>query len=503
MKYKNHIFGWLSVPAFLLTVACTDNADLNNSGNSPEKGKNVVALTVSTEAATAFSRADNAFDFPHISDGTKADQLIYAVYREDVNGKLQLVTDYINESTGGVNVVNNATFPMTIELVMDPSDEFTVAFWAQSSECKAYDISDLTKVKVDYSKISNNYELGDAFCNIATVKGNDTGKKQVELRRPFAQINVGDAGWDYEAAAILNPNPRTYAKSSITLKGLAQYYNVLEGRTLTDSDLDAAKGEKAIYDGEVKFDMSYMPAFINLTSYDDSFDWDKLSYLPYSEEFGPKDDDDDPVFNSEIEEFLKLNLNGDSNDFASYIGYDTGMNLKENFDAHKLTDTEHFKYLSMCYVLVPVAKDEDNKVKGAVIDKLTFTVSDNSGKSLTLFTINQVPVQQNWRTNIISDKMFMAGEKFRLYIVPTYAGDFNNASGNNSGDSWNLWDNVEMNQKEDADGNLIWYVKDTDKPYGNPNDDFLGTDDNDGQYDDWDDIQDNPAQSQDPTQGNE
>lgn len=484
MTYKNKIFGLLSVSALMLTASCSDNADLIVPDNSELSGKTKITFMVNPQGAIAQSRAGGD-EFSHISDGTKADKLVYAVYRRDEKGAYQIVTDYLNVDQNGQNTINNAVFPVTIELVMDVTDEFTVAFWAQSSECEAYDTSNLAKVKVDYSKVTNNYELGDAFCNVATVKGNDTGNKIVELRRPFAQINVGDAGWDYEAAAVLKPNPRTYAKSSISMTGLAQYYNVLEGRTLTDEDLDVSKGEKALYEGTVTFNMAYMPAFINLTNYDANFDWSKLSYLPYSEEFGPKEDGS-AVYDAEIEEFLKIKWDGTENPYKSYLGYDADNSIIENFD-RGVHDTEHYKYLSMCYVLVPVSKDESGKVKGATINKLSFTVSDAEGKkNLRIFSLDNVPVQQNWRTNIVSDRMFMGDEKFKIFIVPTYAGDFNNASGSNEGSSKDNWNNVEMDYETDSNGNQVWYVKDVDKGYGNPNDDFNGYGDQDGQYDEWD-----------------
>ncbi|MCH5225431.1 MAG: hypothetical protein J1D77_05495 [Muribaculaceae bacterium] len=504
MKHKNHIFGWLSVPAFLLTVACSDNADMKVTDKNSFENKNRVILSLSTENGLAATRADES-PFSHISDGTKANKLVYAVYRKNDKGEFEIVTDYINESVNGLNVIEETTFPLTLEFVMDVEDEFTVALWAQNNQCKAFDTKDLTKVKVDYSKVTNNYELADAFCNIAVVKGSDTGVKEVKLRRPLAQINVGDAGWDYEAAAILKPNPRTYAKSSITMSGLAQFYNVLEARTLTNDDLE--DGEKAIYDGTVVFNMDYMPAFNNLTKYDSNFDWEDLSYLPYSKGFGPKDQEGNALYDEEIEEFLRLKLNDDDeNFFRPYIGYDSELTVKENFD-NNVTDTEIYKYLSMCYVLVPVSKDQDGKVQGGVINNVSFSVSDANGSiTKNIFTINNVPAQQNWRTNIISDKLFMGDQKFKLFIVPTYAGEFNNASGNNSGDSKNDWNNVEMDFKLDKDNNKVWFVKTVDEngeelEYGDPNDEFLGY--GDSEYKDWDKTQEGSSSTPDPDQSNQ
>lgn len=504
MKLRYNIFGWLSVPALLLTAACSENADMNIPDSDSENGKNIVTLSVNPVAKTA-TRADGETNYPVISDGTKADMLVYAVYKKKTDsstGKIsyEVIIDEVNEKTNGVMTIKSIKFPLTIRLIMDPESEYTVAFWAQSQDCKAYDTNDLQKVKVDYSQITNNYEFADAFCAVATVKGN-AKDQSVYLHRPLAQINVGDAGWDYEAAAILYPNPRTYAKSTVTIKGgLAKYYNVLEARTLTDDDLE--NGESAIEKNNVTFSLSTMPAFFNLEAYDSSFDWSKLSYLPYSEKFGPEDEDtEEPLYDEEIENFLRLPLvTSDGKDYLGYIGWDNTKNVKENYGGG-LSRTETFKYLSMVYVLAPVAyeeKDGQNVVKGAILNGLSFSASDAEGNNTKeLFSINNVPVQQNWRTNIVTDKLFLAGTKFKLYIVPTYAGDYNDESGRYTGFATNDWNNVTIKQDEDADGNKLTdadgnpiyvAISNTDENGNNVNEnpEFPGYTDQGGEYNDWD-----------------
>ena len=499
MTHKNKIFGCLSMTALLFAGSCADNATISEPSQSDLEGKRVVTLSVSPQGTMASSRAGgNALGQSSLSTASKIDKLVYSVYEKNANGEYEIVTDYLNETTGGVNVIDNASFPLTLQFVMDPEQEFAVAFWAQSSLCDAYTTTDLTRVKVDYSGAGNNDELRDAFCNTGIVKGNQTETQQIILRRPFAQINVGDPGWDYEAAALMRPNPRTYATSSIILKGLAQFYNVLEGRTVTQSELDAdGKNEKALVEGGVTFSLASMPAFYNLST----AQWADLDYRPYSEKFGPKDevegDDDEvtlvPRYDSEIEEFLYLALNksadgdygyGSEYQYNDYIGYDTSKTLDKNLD-QDLKSTERYKYLSMSYILVPVTKDAAGKVSGAVLDEVTFWAADAQGNnSKKLFSIDNVPVQQNWRTNIISNRMFMAAERFKLFIVPVYAGDFVNESGNNTGDSYQDWNDVTMgNDKVDSDGNNYWYVKDNN---AEKNPEFPGYGDQKGEYDDWD-----------------
>lgn len=501
MTLKYNIFGWLTVPALMLTGACSDNDNINGHDPSLDSEKRIVTLTVNPQGQTV-TRADDGFS--HISDGSKADMLVYAAYKKNADGKLEIVIDKQSQSTNGVNYIRNTQFPLVLQFIMDPTEEYTVAFWAQSEACKAYDTSNLEKVKVDYTNAFNNYELGDAFCNTAVVKGNITTTQEVLLTRPFAQVNVGDAGWDYEAAAILKPNPRIYAQSTISIKaenGIAQYYNVLEGRTLTQEELE--EGESA-YIKQVNFSSANIPAFINLSEEQ----WKNLSYLPYSndEEFGPKDDNDELIYDKEIEEFLRIKMDNDDS-YKSYFGYDIEKSVPDNYEAG-VTSTETFKYLSMCYILVPVTKETNDKgevaVKGAILDEVSFSMADAEGKnSRVLFSISNVPVQQNWRTNIVTDKMFIADEQFKLFIVPTYAGDYVNDSGNNSGDSLNDWNDVIIQGKPNDEGVIIYEV--TSNAESNKNDEFPGYNDENGEYDEWDKDHDpslSDKEKDNPTQNN-
>lgn len=468
MTHSNKIFGWLSVPALLLTAACSDQAGLD----SPEsgilsEGQTVINLTLNTESQTAATRAEDTVEYPRISDGEKANLLIYSVYEKQQDGSYTLA-DGFGDGTTNQKRLDVTQFPVTLQFIIDKEAEYTVAFWAQSSETNAFETSDLKKVKVNYSEAKNNDELRDAFCATAKIKGSDNNSvqkaKEVTLRRPLAQINVGTTGWDYEAAAILRPNPRTYAMTKVKLNGLAQYYNVLTGLTLTQEELGT--NESALTN-EVTFSMSRMPAFLNLTE----VQWQSLSYLPYSKEFGPKDDNSQPVYNGEIENFLKVDPDNDES-FKPYYSWSDYQNAQ---DPYTIKDTETFKWLSMCYVLVPVSKDTKGNVQGASIPSFTFYGDDkNETDEREFFTVHNIPVQQNWRTNILSDKIFMADVKYKIYIVPTYCGDYNNLSGNLSGDSKDDWNNIDK-MEQDKDG--IWQVVEPEKP-GTPNPDWDGYNDN-------------------------
>lgn len=438
MKRNNiqNIFGWMPASLLLLfATACSES--IIDTANVNSNVPNVVTFTVNTESNTVSTRAGEETTY-HISDGSHADVLIYAVYsvtkNSDGTETLTLEEEFgknstINSVTAGTGqvILSPTSYPHKIKLSLDPSKEYRVAFWAQNSKTSAYDTQDLKNVKVNYSNAANNDELRDAFCAISGEITYLTEKETVTLRRPLAQVNVGTTGWDYEGAAILKPSSVSYTQSQITLKGVAQYYDVTAGKAIVD------KTEHLTTD--VTFDYARIPAFINVS--DDDFK-NNLTYSPF-----------------ENEEYLKVKLyEGDG--YKSYVSWNDYQNYKAKLaenkkketpeDLPKLPETEMFKYLSMCYVLVPEAeslkKDDgeskypgsENATFGSVLSEVEFstqgidkdveTEAETSGIG-KVFSLNNVPVQKNWRTNILGNNFFFLDQPLTLTIVTDYNGEYN------------------------------------------------------------------------------
>ena len=483
---KNNLSGWLSVLVLLLATACSEN-DALSFGEEGE-GKNIVTFTIQPQEQSAATRVpedtdedmngtDNSGDattddtstLSNIGEGSKVDVLIFAVYEVKENsdgttttllcpefGKGSQVEGF-NVGTGQ-NAIPVKKFPVNIQLATDRNKNYKVAFWAQSSKTMAFDTENLEKVEVKYDHATNNDELRDAFCKELKFSGSEKSVKVI-LRRPLAQVNVGAPGWDYEYMAYAKPGRLLYTRSTITLDGVAKYYNVLDGRTLSQSDLEDEETETTT----ATFSFSRIPAMFNV------------------EERTEKIDDLYKSFTNE--QFLKVKLYEEPEDFLPYIGweeYKKNLNKPDQeqedteqqegdaepnvADASNTKDsetdeepkTETFKYLSMCYVIVPEAKtisSDDtapNATYGAVLPSVSFNFQgvnleevtedkkDENGK----FTINggdsetdgpftidikveNVPVQKNWRTNILG-KFFTVTEKFKVYVVPDYFGDHNN-----------------------------------------------------------------------------
>ena len=212
---KKKIFsGIIAAAGLLLATSCSnDNLDVVKTGD---------------EVQVTFSlAADSGIATRAISDGKSADMLYYAIY----NGEKKLITT-ISPSTNGLFTKSGA-FPNgskkdEVTITLTKGQEYTAVFWAQDSECNAYTVTaepDGLKVAVNYEG-DNNDETRDAFFKAETFNVTGNAKIDVELKRPFAQINVGvtEADWNAAVAAGIN-----ISESKVVIKNAATSINLLTG----------------------------------------------------------------------------------------------------------------------------------------------------------------------------------------------------------------------------------------------------------------------------------
>ena len=292
------------------------------------------AVQSGNEAQVSFSLGlEGAIGSRAISDGTGADVLKYAVFDEKGN---RLTDINAVEKTG-------VKFPTTESITLAKGQTYKVAFWAQDADCKAYSVdTDNMTVSVDYEKenTSNNDETRDAF--FKTVEFTVTGSTSidVELKRPFAQINVGVTKADWDAAVA---SGITIAQSSVVIKNAATSLNLLNGTV-----------------GEETADVSY-------------------------------------VLNTIPDEFLKVDTDGND-------------------------EKEDYYWLSMSYIL---PADQTTGYKSTTLDNVSFEFAPSSGKHIKFNQgLNAVPVQRNWRTNILG-KILTGDITFNIVIDPVYEDDHN------------------------------------------------------------------------------
>ena len=316
---KKLFLGMFAAAGMLFATSCSnDELDVVQSGNEAQ-----VTFSLGLEGGIA-TRA--------ISDGQSADVLMYAVF--DKEG--ERINTIQKVSKTGV------TFPTTENITLAKGQTYKVAFWAQDEDCKAYTVSDDMKVTVDYetNNTSNNDETRDAF--FKTVEFTVTGSTSidVELKRPFAQINVGVTKADWDAAVA---SGITVAQSSVVIKNAATELNLLDG---------TVSGET-----EVSYELANIPS--------------------------------DPAI-------LQVDTDGDG--------------IKEDYN-----------WLSMSYILPSAAPTGYEK---AALENVAFVFASNGEPIEFNQGLNNVPVQRNWRTNIVG-KILTGDITFNIVIDEEFEGDHN------------------------------------------------------------------------------
>lgn len=335
---KKLFLGMFAAAGMLFATSCSnDELDMVQSGNEAQ-----VTFSLGLEGGIA-TRA--------ISDGTKADKLVYAVYKLNAQGEPELQN--VVGSTNGQFEKTDFKSGDNVSITLAKGQTYQVAFWAQDGDCKAYDTDDLTAVVVKYqnedgTNASNNDELRDAFFKMVEfeVAGNKT--IDVVLNRPFAQINVGVTAEDWAAAVASGIE---IEKSAVVVKNAANTINLLTG---------AVSGNETV--------------------------------VTYVSDVIP--------------------------DETLYVETDATKEGKEAYN-----------WLSMSYILVADANETDVDNDGTLgdarttLESLQFTFSPKSGNDIEFNQgLNNVPVQRNWRTNILG-KILTGDIQFNITIDPAYDGD--------------------------------------------------------------------------------
>lgn len=147
------------------------------------------------------------------SDGKTATALQYAVYDED--GK-ELASLRKTDAT----IKGSAT----VELQLTTGNTYSVIFWAAANDAPYSVDFEKKTMTVDYTSAVSNDEARDAFYAFKefTVTGAQT--ETIELRRPFAQLNIGTA--DYTASANAGYTP---TKSAVTVKNIYTTLDLVAG----------------------------------------------------------------------------------------------------------------------------------------------------------------------------------------------------------------------------------------------------------------------------------
>ena len=135
------------------------------------------------------------------ADGTKATELHYAVYEKGTRLAVCKKADGTKGQLEGTATMTG--LQTTISLQLTTGKEYDFVFWADAPGDNVYTFnSEKQTVTVNYANAENNTDNLDAFFGqkkALKVSGNMSISQ--ELRRPFAQINIGTDDFDAAAAA--------------------------------------------------------------------------------------------------------------------------------------------------------------------------------------------------------------------------------------------------------------------------------------------------------------
>ncbi len=160
------------------------------------------------------------------SDGTTATHLQYAVY--DANG---IILPNLTKTDA---TINGST---TVELQLTTGNTYSVIFWAAAPNAPyTVDLGAKT-MTVDYAvdKTLSNDEKRDAFYKYYTFTVTGAQTETIELRRPFAQINIGTA--DYTASTSAGYTP---TQSAVTVKNAYRTLDLVEGKVSDEVEVTYA-----------------------------------------------------------------------------------------------------------------------------------------------------------------------------------------------------------------------------------------------------------------------
>lgn len=210
---KRILFSTVAMSALMLmATSCADDqtSDLKAGAES----------TVTITAQLPGDMGTRAF-----ADGTKATELHYAVYEKGTTTRLEVCKKADGTKGQPEGTATMTGLQTTISLQLTTGKEYDFVFWADAPGDNVYTFnSENQTVTVNYANAENNTDNLDAFFGqkkALKVSGNMSISQ--ELRRPFAQINIGTDDFDAAAAA-------GYTVSESTI-GVATYktLNLLSG----------------------------------------------------------------------------------------------------------------------------------------------------------------------------------------------------------------------------------------------------------------------------------
>lgn len=193
-----------AITSMLFATSCS-NEELGNLTKETNNANSTVTFT---------AQLSNAMQTRAFADGTTATTLDYAVYEVGDNDNWELLSDL--SKTG-----ETIKMSKTVSLNLVNGKTYAVVFWADATNSIYTFDAENINVTADYTNATCSNENYDAFYAVERFKVNGaTLDRTVNLKRPFAQLNVGtsdlaaakSAGIDVTKAGI---TVKTYNKLNL------------------------------------------------------------------------------------------------------------------------------------------------------------------------------------------------------------------------------------------------------------------------------------------------
>ena len=229
---KKYLFG-MAACTMLFVTSCEKEIDFGTSSQ-----ENVsVSFNINTPAI-----ATRAY-----SDGASATVLQYAVY--DAKG---------NKLVDLGNTLDNFDGSEKINIELATGNTYSVIFWAAAPNAPYTVDFDEKTMTVDYDGALCNDENRDAFYKYHSFRVTGAQTETIELKRPFAQLNIGTN--DYDKAALAGYTPE---KSTVTVGEIYTTLDLVEGNvsgatSVTFANNDIPNGETFPVDGYEYLAMNYL-----------------------------------------------------------------------------------------------------------------------------------------------------------------------------------------------------------------------------------------------------
>ena len=180
------------------------------------------------------------------SDGMTATVLQYAVY--DANGE---IIDAFTKTAVTINISK------TVELQLTTGNTYSVLFWAAAREAPyTVDLAAKT-MEANYTGVLSNDENLDAFYKYYTFTVKGSQSEKIELKRPFAQLNIGTN--DFEASTTAGYTPTQSSVKVAVYSTLNLENGVVDGQETVEFATAAFNTEETFpVDGYEYLAMNYL-----------------------------------------------------------------------------------------------------------------------------------------------------------------------------------------------------------------------------------------------------